>query len=169
MNTQLAALVMAAAAVVLLALMLWGWLRRTRRDATALTSVADLPDDAVGLARFDGFYVATTRQDDPLDRIAAPGFGLPSNAVITVADRGVALDVPGQRRVVIPQERVVDVSQASLAIDRVVERDGLVRLRWRGDPGDVVDTYLRPRNASARALADAIRPLIHDTRTGTPA
>lgn len=168
MTRELAALVMAAAAVILLALMAWGWYRRTRQDAAPLTSVADLPADPAAV-RFAGFYVATTRKDDPLDRIAAPGFGLPSNATITVAAAGVALDVPGQHRVVIPQSRLLDVAQQSFTIDRPVEKDGLVQLRWRTDPGDIVDTYLRPSDTSARALADAIRPLIHDTRTETSA
>ena len=61
---------------------------------------------------------------------------------------------------------VVDAGQATVAIDRVVERDGLTRVTWRIDDDTLVDTYLRPQDASAKALADAIRPL---TSTGSDA
>ncbi|QAY61241.1 hypothetical protein ET475_15470 [Microbacterium protaetiae] len=169
MTREGALLLMVAIALVLLALMAWGWYRRTRRDAAPLTSVHDLPAEATVSGRYDGLYVATTRQDEPLERIAAPGLGYRSRADIIVADTGIALDIPGQQRLVIPAERIADVAQATVAIDRVVEKDGLVRVTWRTDLGTRVDTYLRARDASATALADSIRPLIHDSRTGSAA
>ncbi|WP_029144245.1 hypothetical protein [Microbacterium luticocti] len=167
MTREGALLVMVAVAAVLLALMAWAWRRRTRRDAQPLSTVTALPDGAHVTARFDGLYVATTRQGEPLERVAAPGLGFRSKAQITVADAGIALDIPGQDRIVLPAERIDEVAQATLAIDRVVEKDGLVRVTWRTDPGFAVDTYLRPQDASAKALAERIRPLIH--RTGSAA
>lgn len=169
MTREAALLLMIAIAVVLLALMAWGWYRRTRRDAEPLTTVHDLPAGTSVIARHDGLYVATTRQGEPLERIAAPGLAFRSRADITVADAGIALDIPGQQRLVIPAARLIDVAQATVAIDRVVEKDGLVRLTWRAEPGTAVDTYLRARDASSAALADSIRPLIHDSRTGSAA
>jgi hypothetical protein len=64
----------------------------------------------------------------------------------------------------LPVDRIVDADQATVAIDRVVERDGLTRVSWHIDDDTVVDTYLRPQEASARALADGIRALL---KTGT--
>lgn len=169
MTREGALLLMVAIAIVLLALMAWGWYRRTRRDAQPLTTVHDLPAASTVIAQHDGLYVATTRHGEPLERIAAPGLGYRSRCDITVADTGIALDIPGQQRLVIPADRLVDVAQATVAIDRVVEKDGLVRVSWRTDPGTVVDTYLRARDGSSAALAAGIRPLIHDFRTGSAA
>jgi hypothetical protein len=155
-------------AVVLLGLMTLGWWRRSRRDAQPL-SRAVLSDDAHVLARFDGLYVATTRHGEPLERLASPGLGFRSKAAIVVADAGLALEIPGQERIVLPAARLVEVAQATVAIDRVVERDGLVRVTWRTDPGSIVDTYLRAQDASAATLADSIRPLIPTSPTGSAA
>ncbi|UUT35406.1 hypothetical protein [Microbacterium elymi] len=51
----------------------------------------------------------------------------------------------------------------------MVEHDGLTRLSWRTDAGPVVDSYLRPQDASATALTEAIRPLITTPETGSAA
>jgi len=165
MSREGALLLMIAVAAALLALMAWGWWRRSRRDAVPLT-VAVLPDDARVLARFEGLYVATTRHGEPLERIAAPGLAFRSKAGIVVTDAGIALDLPGQDRLVLPAGRLLGVAQASLAIDRVVEKDGLVRVAWRTDAGSTVDTYLRAQDASAATLADSIRPLVSTPPTG---
>lgn len=160
MSREAALLIVVAIAVVALGLMVWGWVRRTRRDAGITVPRGELPDGAEVRDTFDGLYVATTVHDQPLERLAIRGLGFRSRAGITVADSGVALDLTGQSRVLLTRERLVDVAQATVAIDRVVEKQGLTRLSWRTDDGTVVDTYLRPQDASAKALADAIRPLL---------
>ena len=153
-------------ALICLVLLAWSWSRRRRRDAGLNAPVGELPADARVLAAFPGLYVATTRHDQPLERLAIRGLGFRSRVDVTVTDAGVALDLPGQARMVIARDRLVDAVQATVAIDRVVERDGLARLTWRIDENTLVDTYLRPQEASARALADAVRPLLP---TGDPA
>ncbi|AOX44635.1 hypothetical protein [Microbacterium sp. BH-3-3-3] len=163
MSREGALLVMAGVAVVLLALLAWAWVRRTRRDARYTVPVGELPENAVETAMFPGLYVATTRHDEPLERLAIKGLGFRSRVDITVTTLGVALDLPGQPRIALTRDRLVDAAQATVAIDRVVERDGLTRISWRIDDNTVVDTYLRPQDASAKALADAIRPLILTT------
>ncbi|GAA3624855.1 hypothetical protein GCM10022200_03920 [Microbacterium awajiense] len=160
MTREGALVVMVLVTFVILGLLAWAWIRRTRRDAGPFAPTGDLPGGADVLAVFDGLYVATTRHDLPLERIAAPGMAFRSRATITVADVGVALDLPGQDRIVIPRDRIVGVGQSTVAIDRVVEQDGLTRLEWRALTDQVVDTYLRPQDASARALADAISGIL---------
>jgi hypothetical protein len=124
------------------------------------------------LATFPGLYVATTRHDAPLERLAIRRLGFRSRIDVVVTDCGVAFDLTGQPRIFISADRIVSVTQSTVAIDRVVERDGLTRISWRIDDaaGDatIVDSYLRPQDASARALVDALRPLI-PTPTGTDA
>jgi hypothetical protein len=155
-----ALVVMIVVAVALLGALVWAWMRRTRRDAGLSTPIGDVPAGARELAAFSGLYVATTRHDEPLERLAIRGLAFRSRAEVRVTDAGVVLDLPGQPRMLLPADRLVDIGQASVAIDRVVERDGLARVSWRTDDGTVVDTYLRPQGASARALVDAIRPIL---------
>ena len=136
------------------------WWRRTRRDADPLAPTGELPARSAVRAEYDALYVATTRHDEPLERLAAPGLGFRSRAHVVIADTGVTIDLNGAQRIVLTSDRLVEVGQSTVAIDRVVEADGLVRLVWRSLTDSVVDTYLRPSDVSAKALADAIRPLV---------
>jgi hypothetical protein len=169
MTREGALVVIILVALGLLGLLAWAWLRRTRRDAGLATPVGEAPQGATTLSRFPSLYVATTRHGEPLERLAIRGLAFRSRADVTVTDAGVALDLTGQPRVFLGIGRIVDVAQATVAIDRVVERDGLVRLSWRLDGGRIVDSYLRPQDASARALADAVRGILTPTQTGTDA
>lgn len=159
MTREAAVLVMVGAAAVILGLMAWGWWRRSRRDAALVAPSDPLAADAVVRAEVDGLYVATTAHDAPLERLAIRGLGFRSRVAITVTDGAVVLDLPG-RRITLSAARLVGVAQSTVAIDRVVEAGGLTRLAWRIDDDRVVDSYFRPQDVSARALADAIRPLV---------
>lgn len=169
MSQEQSLMITVFAAVVLLAVLAYAWWRRMRRDAQPLAPRGELPADATVLGEFDGLYVATTRHDEPLERLAAPGLGFRSRASILVTDRGVAIDLTGQPRIVLTPDRLVDVGLSTVAIDRVVEKDGLTRLSWRTLAGSVVDTYLRSQDGSAKALGDTIRPLVPATGPTTPA
>ena len=151
--------------LALVAVLVWAWWRRTRRDSGLEPPVGEAPAGATTLSTHEALYVATTRHDEPLERLAIRGLGFRSRADLTVTSAGVALDLTGQPRFFLPTERIVEVSQATVAIDRVVERDGLVRISWRVDADTVVDTYIRPQDASARAVSDEIGALL--TLTGT--
>ncbi len=167
MSREAAVLVMAAVAALLIAVGLVAWRRRVRRDAAIAAPVGEVPGGAVETLRSSGLYVATTRHGEPLERLAIRGLAFRSRADVTVTDRGVALDLTGQPRVFLAAARIVAVAQATVAIDRVVERDGLVRLAWTAPTGEVVDSYLRPQDVSARRLADAIGAILPDTPTPT--
>ncbi len=151
--------------LALVALLAWAWWRRTRRDSGLEPPVGEAPAGATTLSTHEALYVATTRHGDPLERLAIRGLGFRSRADLTVTSAGVALDLTGQPRFFLPTERIVEVTQATVAIDRVVERDGLVRISWRVDADTVVDSYIRPQDASARAVSDEIGALL--TLTGT--
>lgn len=146
---------------------LWGWSRRAKRDATPLFTPGELAADAQVRASFDTLYVATTRHDEPLERLAAPGLGMRSFAAVAIADAGVEVDLGGKTRFVLAPDRIIEVGQSTVAIDRVVEKDGLVRLVWRTDADTTVDSYFRPTDASARALADAISGILPDIAQGS--
>lgn len=165
MTREGALAVVIAFTVAVLALLAWAWWRRTRRDAGISAPVGEAPAGAAIRSAHDALYVATTRHGAPLERLAIRGLGFRSRADVTITDAGVALDLTGQPRLFLPTDRIVDVAQATVAIDRVVERDGLVRLAWRLDDGTVVDSYIRPMDASSRAVSAEIDALL--TPTGT--
>ncbi|MFB7891033.1 hypothetical protein ACFC1I_02370 [Microbacterium sp. NPDC056044] len=161
--------VMVGVTIALLAVLVWAWWRRTRRDAALVAPVGEIPAGAATLSAFPTLYVATTRHGEPLERLAIGGLAFRSRSYVTVTDAGLALDLTGKPRVFLAKDRIEDVAQATVAIDRVVEPDGLVRVAWRLDDGTVVDSYLRPQDASARALADAVAGILPPTQTGTDA
>ena len=129
-----------------------GWRARRRRQA-ALPALAT-PPAALGaaLATDDGFYVATTRADSPTDRIAVRGLGFRARAGVAVHPEGVVLTIAGQPDAFIPAEAIEGIGRATWTIDRVVDRDGLVFIRWT--LGDVlVDTNLRVGDPDALVAA----------------
>ena len=153
MNQQIAGAIMLAFAVIAALLMLWGWSRRRRRDAQIVVPVGE----PVGSATFtaNGFYVATTRHDEPMNRIAPSPLGFRSRADISVTEAGFALLLPGEKPVFIPASRIMGAGRATWTIDRVVERDGLVLVAW-SDGSQILDTYVRLQDDDPAALVAAI-------------
>lgn len=166
MSREGALLVTIVFAVLLLGVGVWAWRRRAHRDRAIAAPVGEAPEDARTLGAFPSLYVATTRHDEPLERLAVAGLAFRSRADVTVTDAGVAVDLTGQPRVFLDAARIAQVGQSTVAIDRVVERDGLTLIAWRTDDGTVVDSYFRPQDSSARALADAVSGIL-PTQTGT--
>lgn len=167
MTRELVLVLMIALAVMLLALGVVAWRRRTQRDAALHAPLAEIPAGAATTAASSGLYVATTPRDVPLERLAITGIAFRSRIDVTVTDAGVALDLTGQPRIFLPLDRLDGVDLARVTIDRVVEPGGLVRLSWRVDGPDgatvPVDSYLRPQDGSARSLADAIAAILPAT------
>lgn len=160
-------LVVAAVVILVFAGMWWGWRRRTSRDAAIVPPQTVPTDPGAPLACADAFYVATTHHDRPLDRAAVAGLGFRAKAGIEVYASGVSLVIPGEPRVFLAAADIVRVAEATWAIDRVVERDGLVLIAWRSHHGEIVDSYLRivaPADHSR-----VLRALTEISSAGTPA
>ena len=160
MTREVALGVMIGVAVLILAALALAWWRRTRRDADLTAPIGEAPAGATVTATCHGLYVATTAHEQPLERLAIRGLGFSSRFTLTVTDRGLELDLSGSPTLFLPAARLIEVGQSQVVIDRVVERDGLVRLVWRVDGDQLVDSYLRPQDVSAKTVADSIRPLI---------
>lgn len=151
--------------VGILVLMVLSWRRRTRRDAgIAPSAVAQTGPELVAA---DGFYVATTVHERPLERLAPTGLGFRGRARLTAFERAVSIAVDGSDAVVIPAADVVDATPATWTIDRVVERDGLLLIAWTAAGGTVVDSYVRIVDADQRErLLGAIRRIsTHDAKS----
>ncbi len=137
----IAAAILAVVAGVF-ALLVRAWRVRQRRQAD-LGEPASPPDDLEAPTfTEDLLYVATTRADAPLDRITIAGLGFRARAIITTAPSGIVLDLAGRGPVFIPKTAVRGVGRATWTIDRVVDTDGLVFLRWVLGTTEI-DSYLR--------------------------
>jgi hypothetical protein len=145
--------------VFALALMGLGWAgrRRRQRDIAAPLAVPTAVTEVV--VSVPVLYVATTRADTPLDRVAVHGLGFRAPGRIDVHADGVVLTISGRHPWFVPRADVRASGRATWAIDRVVEEGGLVVLAWRLGEADV-DSYFRvtdPRAIEATAeLLDAL-------------
>jgi hypothetical protein len=142
--------------VVIILLGILGWVTRRRRQR-GIPAPQKLPAD-IGAVRgeFEGLYVSTTLDGQPLNRVAVHGLGFRARATFAVADRGVVLALPGNN-VFVPREAIREVTRAQYTIDRVVEEGGLVLLAWTLGATNV-DSYLRVEET--QQLVDAIASLI---------
>lgn len=141
---------------VLFLLLARGW--RARQRAQADLGRPDSPPDDLGAATFtdDLLYVATTRADAPLDRITVAGLGFRARATVETAPSGVVLDLAGRGPVFIPKAAIRGVGRATWTIDRVVDTDGLIFLRWVLGTTEI-DSYLRSTDPDR--LVAALTPL----------
>jgi hypothetical protein len=146
--------------LALFLLMRAGW-RARGKSQSALPAPTPAP---VGLAAAsferDLFYVATSKAENPLDRVVVRGLGFRGRAVVEVHPEGVVLDIAGATPILLERATLRDVGRATWTIDRVVETDGLIRIGWRLGDADV-DTYLRD-SGDPREVIDAIETLVPD-------
>jgi hypothetical protein len=157
--------------LLLLALMMLGWRKRQRSQA-GFPSPLTVPDNP-GVETFaaEAFYVATTVAGEPLNRIAVAGLGYRARAAVGVLEHGLRLSIPGQAAIYLPAADILDVQKATWAIDRAVEQDGLILIRWAlGEPEDgrrEVDSYLRIIDPGKAAQFFASVQQLHSGTTQT--
>lgn len=156
-----AALVVALIALVL-ALMWWGWRNRARRQAgyDRPSPVPDsLPETTLTVK---ALYLSTTPADRPLDRLVVTGLAFRADAVIRASSAGLAVALRGEPEILIESDHLVGIGPATLTIDRVVETDGLLRLRWLLGV-DPVDSYFRLFDENDRQeFLTTVRQLVAD-------
>jgi len=136
------AIVVLGLLVVAIALMALGWRNRRRRQAAL--DVVPVPPTEIGeeLARVKVLYVATTLAEQPLERVVVGGLGFRAKAELRIARGGIVLDLVGGATAFIALDEVRGVGLASWTIDKGVDEDGLVFVRWELG-GTTVDSYLR--------------------------
>ena len=149
-------LTLAVVALVFVALAR-GWRARTRAQAELGAPAAPPAELGAVAHREDLLYVATTKAEQPLERITVAGLGFRARAAMTVAEAGVVLDLTGADAVFVPRDRMLGAGRASWTIDKAVGADRLVVLTWSLN-GTAVDTYLRP--ADPGALLGALTGLV---------
>lgn len=94
-------------------------------------------------------YVVTTFAGTPLERLMAHGLGNRGKAVLELNDGGLVIERQGENALHLANASIVSVETATAALDRVVERDGLVVVTWSSTTNQF-DTYLRILNSDFR-------------------
>jgi hypothetical protein len=148
-----------AIVLALLVLALAGMVRSWRRRGRAQRGLAVPPvpgDLGATTLTASGLLVATTFAGRPLDRVVADGLGYRAPATLTVTDRGVLVDRAGGAPFFAPAG--AGAGTASWALDKGVERDGLVVLTWaltdaEGAPVPVESAFRFPPDTQAALLA----------------
>lgn len=146
--------------IVLLLLLMWlGWRAMAKRQA-GYARPAPVPADlAETTLAVDALYLSTTPADRPLQRLVVAGLGFRAEASIRTSVQGIILGLRGEAEIFIAADHLVGIGPATLTIDRVVEKDGLLRLRWMLG-SDPVDSYFRLFQESDRhELMTAVRRL----------
>lgn len=153
MDKVLPAIVLVAVVAVVFILLVRGW--RTRQRSQAGLGAPAAPPAELGDVAYteDLLYVATTRAEQPLERISISGLGFRARTVVTVAPAGILLDLAGADPVFIPRDALHGAGRGTWTIDKAVGAARLVVVTWRLG-ATLVDTYLR--SADPARLLDAI-------------
>ncbi|MCI0155677.1 hypothetical protein KNO15_03075 [Leifsonia shinshuensis] len=147
--------------IVVLVLAIVGWRRRVRRDAPAGGGYPSPDTVSAVTASAEVLYVATTAAGEPLERLALPGLAYRGRGTVEVSGDGVQLRVTGEQPVFIPAGALSGIGASTVAIDRVVERDGLLRLGWTTSGGAAADSYFRVVDPAGRGrLTSAVEDII---------
>jgi hypothetical protein len=97
----------------------------------------------------NGYYVATTFAGRPLNRVSAHGLGFAGKAFLDVSDQGLKVYRVGERSFRIDSSAFLYLFRTSGVIDKVVEKDGLLSLRWMLGETEL-ETHLRFANSQSR-------------------
>lgn len=163
------AIVMLVCAGIVIGLMAWGWRGRVKRDAHLQAPFGSFEITENTFVDNAVLYVATSEHDNALNRLAINGLAFRERLSVAVDKPGVMLGT-GSNAILIPAADIVSISRATVTIDKVVERDGMLRLSWRVTPDTIVDSFLRVQHASQSDLLAAIEHLtVAPSVTGTDA
>lgn len=155
MRLTISTLIIIAIVVIIFVVMWRAWRKRTMRDTAVLPVTEVTTTPLVSLSRV--FYVATTVEGEPLERIAIPGLKYRGYCDVDVHSEGLVVTVAGESPVVIPAKQVTEVTTGQMRIDKVVERGGLLIVKWQ-DGERTLETSFRPRDpAEQLQLEQAIQ------------
>lgn len=158
MTRELAAALVLGLLALLLFLAWWGWSNR-RRASLRFSPLPHL-SERLGEARqrIPLLYVATTLADQPYQRVAIWPLAYRAKAVLVLFDDGVGLEIVGEGDVGLTRDRLLGCGRATWTIDRAVEPDGLVLVRFLHD-GEALDCYLRPVDYPIDTIIQLVAPL----------
>ena len=138
-----------AFAAVLLGVIAWAgvtWRKRSKAQDLEIATPEYTEFSNVGT---NGYYIATTYAGQPLHRVSAHGLGFAGKAFLDVSEQGVRVHRIGERSFRIDSSSLLDLARTSGVIDKVVEKDGLLSLRWKLGATEL-ETHLWFANSQSR-------------------
>ena len=139
-----------------------GWLTRVKKYQHLPSLIeGSLAGDVID--EFHLFYVSTTEAGSPLERVAQRPLGFRGNAHLVVREDGVEIALPGEPTALIAGADVVGVGVATWTIDKGVEEDGLIFLRWNWGALPV-ESYFRAVDYPRDSVIDALQKVIPSTQ-----
>jgi hypothetical protein len=127
----------------------YSWRRRISLQQSLIQKPAEVAGSSAG---FKCLYVATTFADRPLERVVAHGMAHRGKAFLLITDSGLEVSRVGEFSFFIPKSDLISIGSVSAVIDRAVENNGLVSIKWRLGAQEIeshfrfVDTKLRSRS-----------------------
>lgn len=134
---------------LLVGLIIWAgvvWSKRSKLQDQQIPSPEFIEYSNVGAS---GYYVATTFADRPLVRVSGHGLGFAGKARVAVTKDGIFISRIGEKSFRIPVSDFIAFERSSFVIDKAVEKDGLMSLRWKLGEA-VLESYLRFPNAEQK-------------------
>jgi hypothetical protein len=126
------------------------WKKRESRQSSLFEApMVNLPASGELRAQADCFYVATTFSNNFLERVAGHGLGARGFSTIQVFSEGLLVKRVGERDLAISRRDLVSVMFSQVAIDKAVEKDGLLVVSWLSG-GVALSTHLRVKDLSDR-------------------
>jgi hypothetical protein len=154
-------LIAIALLLVVIAIAARGWARKTKSQTVTLDQpeFSDFVDEGNG-----GWYVATTFAGRPLDRVTGHGLGYAGKARVLIGEGGVQISRNGEKSFFIRESTLKNISRTSTVIDKAVESDGLLSLRWKLGETEV-ETHLRfSRSQDRDSVAVGVSEMLRSAR-----
>jgi hypothetical protein len=137
--------------------MILAWRKKAQRDSRFSLSIpgGHILESSDVETVYPCLYVATTLATDPLMRISIPGLIYRAQCSIGVSSAGISISPEGEKTSFIPSSQLIQLHRAQIAIDRVVEKDGLTAVSWRAFDTQIQDiveltSFFRFQNFDSR-------------------
>lgn len=153
MTQEIAGSLMLILMVLALGAAWWGWRNRSRRYQPLATALTVHEPTEAPRYQTRALYVATTESDDPIQRIPLGPLAFRASCLLSLYPEGLGVQVPGQPPILIPRGAGLQAGLATWTIDRVVEPDGLLMVRWSLG-GTLVDSYFRVVDGDVSRIID---------------
>lgn len=166
MTKNLMAVISAGIFILLLLLAIRSWRHRVANQSASISEPLEaLEFFGEPIASAKALYVATTYALNHLERIAAYGLGSRGKAQVFIFTEGILLVRNGERPLAIDKSSIQSISVGQTAIDKAVEKNGLIQIDWMQD-STALTTHLRLLDSADRgAVISSISSIIMKEET----
>lgn len=161
MDKTLIIVLSAVVLIVIFASMWFSWRVRQQKGAAAPMPTVDVgPTTASGR----GLYVATTRRDNALERLAIKNLTYRAQGMLSVNASGISFVLNGEGITTLPRQLLTAVRSSNVTIDKAVEPQGLTVIDWQHPDFGAVSSFFRINSLVERPQVEtALHALIGTT------